>query len=1207
MSQIVRQSNLFAAEDFTKIYKSFQDIDFTAYDFDTIKQALVEYVRTQYPEDFNDYIESSEFIAIIELLAYLGTSLAFRVDLNSRENIMDTAQRRESIVRLARLINYQPRRNLAANGLFKVASIRTTQPLTDSVGNSLQNTAVFWSDPNNPDWFDQFLTIINNALSPTNPFGRPTKSGTIGSIPTDLYELNNVLGLNVTQPVSIRVNGETVPVDVVNPDFVDGETIFERDPDPDAPFGMLYRNDSLGTSSDNTGFFLYFRQGTLQKQDFRYDFPVPNRVEDINVDNINQTDVYVQEIDDQGVVINQWEQVPSVSGSNVIFNSVNFNERNIFEVITQVNDRISVKYADGNFGNTPTGILRYWYRTSIGRNIVIRPEDATGLQITIPYVGVDGQTYNLTITFDLLQTVANGAATETDEQIKLRAPQTYYTQERMVNNEDYNVFPLLRGNEIAKIRAINRTHAGHSRYIAVNDPTGFHTDLTVLGDDGALYNDNEEQRSVIELTSTVESEITDAVTFQIEQFAQSTALQTFFDNDYLSEFLEPSNAGENYFELTGTNGNFWRNLPDKTKNDTGFLSTDSSSNNPNSSINVSTQANPAYSYIEGGATLIFQDNATTPTETRNIAVRSIVNNGVVGSGFSIGPIELGAEVIRNYQAVEVFPNFNDSFSASVLADIESRITARVDFALGYNVGNNADPWYVLDAAQVDEFAQFQLNAPGGNLIQGAEPGEWLILAKFNSGQGQADSYEFISRGTVTIFESLNQARFFFDPDQQVFSAQTGRPVQDTIDIVKNVNTDADGQPLDETVSWELSGVFIQEDGFQDPAKIEVVAADQDEDGAPDVPAAFRKLVADDDEVIFERFIDIDGYERTRPWVSGQSDLLGSVTAANIEVIIPTTPNATIDEMGFGQGSGLELALSDADIFIFLDQAVIDEIVNILNATYSTNVNLSTFVSTINSKTLRVGPVGTNIGTPVYRNLVLNGTVVTEEQDPNHFGRNGISFNQDTNVPIPDREILVYKWNHVAPADQRIDPSSTNIIDTVLLTNSYNDAVLVWKDERGTAADLPAPPTTEELRVQFGELNQFKSISDEIIYNSGKFKILFGPQAEPELRATFKAVKIPTATISDNELKTRIIDAIDEYFDIDNWDFGETFYYTELAAFIHTQLSRFLSSVVIVPEKEESEFGDLFEITSNPDEIFLSTATVDSVVIVANYTDTNLRL
>ena len=97
VSQQQRQKQLFAAEDWQVIYTAFTQVNFNAYDFNTIRNAMVEYIRLNYPEDFNDWIESSEFVSIIDLLAYLGQSLALRMDLNTRENFLDTAQRRESI------------------------------------------------------------------------------------------------------------------------------------------------------------------------------------------------------------------------------------------------------------------------------------------------------------------------------------------------------------------------------------------------------------------------------------------------------------------------------------------------------------------------------------------------------------------------------------------------------------------------------------------------------------------------------------------------------------------------------------------------------------------------------------------------------------------------------------------------------------------------------------------------------------------------------------------------------------------------------------------------------------------------------------------------------------------------------------------------------------------------------------------------------
>jgi len=74
------------AENWERAYDSFQQVNFKAWDYDSIKQSMLDYMKLYYPEDFNDYIESSDLVAIIELFAYLGELLAYRIDLNTHEN-----------------------------------------------------------------------------------------------------------------------------------------------------------------------------------------------------------------------------------------------------------------------------------------------------------------------------------------------------------------------------------------------------------------------------------------------------------------------------------------------------------------------------------------------------------------------------------------------------------------------------------------------------------------------------------------------------------------------------------------------------------------------------------------------------------------------------------------------------------------------------------------------------------------------------------------------------------------------------------------------------------------------------------------------------------------------------------------------------------------------------------------------------------------
>ena len=152
-------SQLLITEDWKKIYQSFRNADFKSYDFETLKRTMIQYLQENFPEDFNDFIESSEYIALIDLIAYLGQNLSFRIDLNARENFLETAQRRDSVLRLAQLISYTPSRNVPAHGFLKVTAVSTTDTVLDSNGTNLADTNILWNDATNPDWYQQFIIL----------------------------------------------------------------------------------------------------------------------------------------------------------------------------------------------------------------------------------------------------------------------------------------------------------------------------------------------------------------------------------------------------------------------------------------------------------------------------------------------------------------------------------------------------------------------------------------------------------------------------------------------------------------------------------------------------------------------------------------------------------------------------------------------------------------------------------------------------------------------------------------------------------------------------------------------------------------------------------------------------------------------------------------------------------------------------------------
>jgi len=204
-----------------------------------------------------------------------------------------------------------------------------------------------------------------------------------------------------------------------------------------------------------------------------------------------------------------------------------------------------------------------------------------------------------------------------------------------------------------------------------------------------------------------------------------------------------------------------------------------------------------------------------------------------------------------------------------------------------------------------------------------------------------------------------------------------------------------------------------------------------------------------------------------------------------------------------------------------------------------------------------------------------------------------------------RDKLKFHYVHVADTNNRIDPSASNIIDTYMLTKTYDRNYRLYLD--GQLTQKPLPPSSDELFRSYGvELNKIKSISDEVVYHPVKYKELFGSAAKSDLQATFKLVKNPGVVLNDNDIKTRCIEAINQYFALENWDFGDTFYFQELATYIMNRIAPDLVSVVIVPNQITQGFGSLFEIRSEVDEIFINSATVANIEIIDQITATRLN-
>ena len=204
-----------------------------------------------------------------------------------------------------------------------------------------------------------------------------------------------------------------------------------------------------------------------------------------------------------------------------------------------------------------------------------------------------------------------------------------------------------------------------------------------------------------------------------------------------------------------------------------------------------------------------------------------------------------------------------------------------------------------------------------------------------------------------------------------------------------------------------------------------------------------------------------------------------------------------------------------------------------------------------------------------------------------------------------RDKLKFHYVHTADDDSRIDPSSSNINDVYLLTKTYDTNFRLYLDNVTSAK--PLPPSSDQLFNSYGsDISKIKSISDDVIYHPVKYKILFGAKAETDMQATFKIVKNPNEVVNDNDIKAQVVSAVNEFFALENWDFGDVFHFAELSTYIMNQVAPDIVNLVIVPKQEAQAFGSLFEIKSESDEIFISGATVDDVEVIDAITASRIK-
>lgn len=534
-------------------YLENSDINYGASDYETYRASFVRLLQEKYPENFNDYIDNSEIIMLISSLAYLGENLNYVVEMNTRDNFPATTERLQSLLNFARMINYPVRRNHCANGLVKIVQLETDEDLYDAFGNSIRNKPIKWNDISNTYWYEQLMVILNSVFIASNPFGIPVDKQSIEDETYNLYSLNTTNKNSMTYPYNCMVNGSTMQFEIVNPEIVNNK-LYEHYPDLNNYFNIIYKNDGSGYDSVNNGFFLWFKQGTLGKQDENITEKDAYYSIDVSTANINDTDIWVEELNLDGTIKNVWSQVDSIH--NLTYSNLNPGDNKIFQTITTISDTVTIKFGDGLTGEIPYGLFRVYYRTSNGLTYSINPKDMTNIKITIPYRDASyksDQVFNLTVTFSLQEVVKNSIPSLTISDIQDSLPKVTYTQNRMVTEKDYNYYPLSYSNTIKKVIAENRIYSGVIDDMIDNNQSNKVQNTNIIIDDGILYKED--------VISTISVPVPNLMTSldMIDTYIVPITENNQFEDFWYDKFNQKSEVYYNdnqVITITEVNGNY---------------------------------------------------------------------------------------------------------------------------------------------------------------------------------------------------------------------------------------------------------------------------------------------------------------------------------------------------------------------------------------------------------------------------------------------------------------------------------------------------------------------------------------------------------------------------------------------------------------------------------------------------------------------------
>jgi hypothetical protein len=438
-----------------KTFGNSKNINYVGKDFDTLRQNLIEYSKTYFPNTYADFNESSPGMVFIEMASYIGDVLSFYQDSQLKESLLAYATERKNVVALAQAMGYKPKVTTPAVTTLTVYQL---VPRKGTGVNNIPDDRYFLrikeglevNSNTNSNIIFRTTDVVDFSLSGSREIdvysrdenGEPSQyliTKKIQAISAQQLETNVTISTtdypsitlsdtNIIQIVSITDTNQNKYYEVP---YLAQESIFVEQPN----------TTSNGDMADNVQSVPY----VLEVQKVPHRFAVKTNTDntiDIQFGNGNSS------MSDETILPNTKNVglglANSVQRLNQSIDPSNFLKTNTFGVAPS--GQLTIKYLVGGGveSNVNTGDLTTIRRIEYDEDLVSFSEiDLTTYQ-----------TYKTSVAVENLEPASGGRGSESIEEIRQNALATFGSQNRAVTRQDYIVRALSmpeRYGSVAKV------------------------------------------------------------------------------------------------------------------------------------------------------------------------------------------------------------------------------------------------------------------------------------------------------------------------------------------------------------------------------------------------------------------------------------------------------------------------------------------------------------------------------------------------------------------------------------------------------------------------------------------------------------------------------------------------------------------------------------------------------------------------------------